>query len=882
MADAVNLEELKAEIDSIGERVKSLKTVTGEVDKDAIAAAVKDLVTAKKKFADNNNGIGVDGKPFEEPMTKAQKKAKAKNEDMTGPSKPVADPDSKGAQKKAAKKAEAKAKKSASKEDGVTEAGAPGKVDAPAVVIPKPAFTKPTSQSLPPVRMATKIQPMQILINPNSLIVERPLVTLAVAIMTNTLLDYELVSDHLSRHSALGLPHGGAVVGDFAMARYVLRRADAAHLMGGPSPSQQAVLDAWVDYSQSIYKFETAQKIAAVAMTLEHALQGRTYLVGQGLTMADICLFGALGFPAQHEEKEAVLLSLPQEASIAKRWIKMMAESPAIMQATQLAVGIAGNAEAVFEEQQLEPLADGMNYLEGAIAGRVVTRFPPEPSGYLHIGHAKAVLLNDYYARRYQGRLICRFDDTNPSKEKEEYQASIIEDLAKLDVKPDLTVFTSDYFETLRGFAEFMIQNGTAYMDDTPQEQMKEERMQRQNSKHRNQEPSESMKLFKDMCSGSEEGGKWCLRAKIDMQSVNGTMRDPVLFRQNLTPHHRTGTTFKAYPTYDLACPIVDSLEGVTHALRTTEYNDRDEQYQWIQSALKLRPTRIHGFARINFTNTVMSKRKLTWFVDTGNVTGWDDPRFPTVRGVVRRGIDITALRNFMYSQGASRRVVTMEWSKFWAENKKEIDKTAKRFMAIDKEKHMKLIITNGPEGSSNAFLTTDRHPKIPELGKRIIRLSKEVLLESVDAESIELGELIVLIRWGVFKVTKVDGSLEAIFVPDGNFKEAKKKLSWLADVPTNTKCILTEFDNLLTKDRLEEEDNFEDYINPNTIAETEVIGDALLKTLQQHDIVQLERRGYYRVDRPYLSEEKPLMLFMVPDGKTKAMGGLAGKLAHR
>jgi glutamyl-tRNA synthetase len=277
-----------------------------------------------------------------------------------------------------------------------------------------------------------------------------------------------------------------------------------------------------------------------------------------------------------------------------------------------------------------------------------------------------------------------------------------------------------------------------------------------------------------------------------------------------------------------------------------------------------------------------MSKRKLTWFVDTGNVTGWDDPRFPTVRGVVRRGIDITALRNFMYSQGASRRVVTMEWSKFWAENKKEIDKTAKRFMAIDKEKHMKLIITNGPEGSSNAFLTTDRHPKIPELGKRIIRLSKEVLLESVDAESIELGELIVLIRWGVFKVTKVDGSLEAIFIPDGNFKEAKKKLSWLADVPTNTKCILTEFDNLLTKDRLEEEDNFEDYINPNTIAETEVIGDALLKTLQQHDIVQLERRGYYRVDRPYLSEEKPLILFMVPDGKTKAMGGLAGKLAHR
>ena len=796
--------------------------------------------------------------------------------------------DSKGAQKKAAKKAEAKAKKSAAKEGGdnaepAAAAAAPttAAVNGNASAASKPN-AKPAAQSLPPIRMTTKILPMQIIMNPNSPLADRPLVTMAVAILTNTILDYDLVSDHLSRHAALGLPEGGAVVGDFAMARFVIRRACADNLFGGSAPSQQAVSEAWVDYAQSISKFETAQKIAAVAMTLEHALQGRTYLVGQALTMADVCLFGALGFPAQLEDKDAILALLPQEASVAKRWIKMMAESPAIMQATQLAVGIAGNAEAVFDDHRLDPLADGMNYLEGAIAGRVVTRFPPEPSGYLHIGHAKAVLLNDYYARRYRGRLICRFDDTNPSKEKEEFQASIIEDLAKLGVKPDLIVFTSDYFHTIQGYAEYMIQNGTAYMDDTPQEQMKEERMQRQNSKHRNQTPEEAMKIFKDMCSGSEEGGKWCLRAKINMQSVNGTMRDPVLFRQNLTPHHRTGSTFKAYPTYDLACPIVDSLEGVTHALRTTEYNDRDEQYQWIQVALKIRRTRIHGFARINFTNTVMSKRKLTWFVDSGHVTGWDDPRFPTVRGVVRRGIDITALRNFMYSQGASRRVVTMEWSKFWAENKKEIDKYARRFMAIDKQQHVKLTITDGPDASTNSFLTTDCHPKDPALGKRVIRLAKEVLLETVDAETIELGESIVLIRWGVFKVTKVEGGLEAVFVPDGVFKDVKKKFSWLADVSTNTKCVLTEFDNLLTKDRLEEEDNFEDYINPNTIAETEVVGDALLKTLQQHDIVQLERRGYYRVDRPYLSEDKPIMLFMVPDGKTKAMGGLAGKLAHR
>jgi glutamyl-tRNA synthetase len=464
------------------------------------------------------------------------------------------------------------------------------------------------------------------------------------------------------------------------------------------------------------------------------------------MTLADISLFSALGFPSQSNEK----INISLHSNNSKRWMDMMAQSPAIQVATQLAVGIVGNTEALFfPNEQLHPLAHGMNLLEGATPGRVVTRFPPEPSGYLHIGHAKAALLNDYYARRYKGRLIARFDDTNPSKEKEEYETAIVEDLATLGIVPTIVTYTSDYFDTLRGYAEYMIVNGMAFMDDTPQEQMKVERMEKKNSKHRNQSPEECMKYFKLMCSGSEEGSVWCLRARMDMQSVNGTMRDPVLFRQNLTPHHRSGTTYKAYPTYDLACPIIDSIEGVTHALRTTEYNDRDEQYQWIQTALGLRRNRIHGFARMNFVNTVLSKRKLTWFVDSGNVTGWDDPRFPTVRGVVRRGLNIEALRSFIYSQGASRRVVNMVWSKFWAENKKEIDKKAKRFMAIDKNENVTLTVTNAPDDNENAFLSTDYHPKDPSLGKRVVRIARNVLLETVDVEGIQVGEDIVLMRWG-------------------------------------------------------------------------------------------------------------------------------------
>jgi glutamyl-tRNA synthetase len=360
-------------------------------------------------------------------------------------------------------------------------------------------------------------------------------------------------------------------------------------------------------------------------------------------------------------------------------------------------------------------------------------------------------------------------------------------------------------------------------------------------------------------------------------------MRDPVLYRQNVLPHHRSGTKYKAYPTYDLACPIVDSIEGVTHALRTTEYNDRDEQYQWIQSAFNLRRTRIHSFSRLNFMYTELSKRKLTWFVENNHVTGWDDPRFPTIRGVLRRGVDLKSLRTFILSQGASRRVVNMEWSKFWAENKKEIDVRAKRFMAIDKTNNVKLTVTNAPTADDNAYISTDYMPKDPSFGKRHIRITKNVLLESADTDGISEGENIVLMRWGVIKINKIDGSnFEGEFIPDGDFKAAKRKLSWMADVGETLPVTLHEFDNLISKAKLEEDEDFKDFINPNTLACTEVIGDAGLQTLQKNDIIQLERRGYYKVEQPYMSAEKGLQLFMVPDGKSKSMGGITGKLAHR
>merc|ERR1719210_2567344 len=270
--------------------------------------------------------------------------------------------------------------------------------------------------------------------------------------------------------------------------------------------------------------------------------------------------------------------------------------------------------------------------LPGAEMGKVVVRFPPEASGYLHVGHAKAALLNQHYQQAFQGKLIMRFDDTNPAKEKEEYEEVILEDLKMLRVKYDHFSRTSDHFETILNYAEKMIKDGNAYVDDTDAETMKAERETRTESKHRNNSVDKNMKMWEEMKKGSEQGQKCALRAKMKMTSDNGCMRDPAIYRCKPEPHPATGTKYKVYPTYDFACPIVDSIEGVTHSLRTTEYMDRDEQFFWFIDALGLRKPHIYAYSRLSMT--------------------------------------IEALKQFIIAQGSSRSVVFMEWDKIWSMNK--------------------------------------------------------------------------------------------------------------------------------------------------------------------------------------------------------------------
>uniref|UniRef100_A0A8C9FNH2 Glutamyl-prolyl-tRNA synthetase 1 n=1 Tax=Pavo cristatus TaxID=9049 RepID=A0A8C9FNH2_PAVCR len=437
-------------------------------------------------------------------------------------------------------------------------------------------------------------------------------------------------------------------------------------------------IDHWLEFSAT--KLSTASQFLSAVQELNHCLSLRTYLVGNSLSLADVCVW-------------------------------------AVLKGTGICY----------------PFHLVLMYLFIFFLFR-----------YLHIGHAKAALLNQHYQVNFKGKLIMRFDDTNPEKEKEDFEKVILEDVAMLHIKPDQFTYTSDHFETIMKYAEQLIQEGKAYVDDTPAEQMKAEREQRTESKHRNNCVNKNLQMWEEMKKGTEYGQTCCLRAKIDMNSNNGCMRDPTLYRCKNQPHPRTGTTYKVYPTYDFACPIVDSIEGVTHALRTTEYHDRDEQFYWIIEALGIRKPYIWEYSRLNLNNTVLSKRKLTWFVNEGLVDGWDDPRFPTVRGVLRRGMTVEGLKQFIAAQGSSRSVVNMEWDKIWSFNKKVIDPVAPRYTALLKDA---VVPVNVPEAQEE-MKEVAKHPKNADVGLKPVWYGSRVLIEGADAETLTEGEVVTFINW--------------------------------------------------------------------------------------------------------------------------------------
>ncbi|KAL6018604.1 glutamate--tRNA ligase [Candidozyma auris] len=340
------------------------------------------------------------------------------------------------------------------------------------------------------------------------------------------------------------------------------------------SPSINAVSDfTWVNFAFEKLANKNFKALATDLEKLDAHLNFRSFIVGHSISVADVAVWGVL-------RANAVMGSVLKNEVYTNisRWYNFIGSDSrfdSVAEKTTKSINdLRKSVKAASGAKKETHKANFEIDLPNAKVGEVVTRFPPEPSGYLHIGHAKAAILNEYFAHAYKGKLIIRFDDTNPTKERVEFQDSIIEDLALLGIKGDKITYSSDYFDKMYELAVQLIKEGKAYCDDTPQEKMREERMVGDASARRDRSVEENLKIFtEEMKNGTEEGLKNCLRAKIDYKALNKALRDPVIYRCNLSPHHRTGTQWKVYPTYDFCVPIVDSIEGVTHALRTNVFS---------------------------------------------------------------------------------------------------------------------------------------------------------------------------------------------------------------------------------------------------------------------------------------------------------------------
>jgi glutaminyl-tRNA synthetase len=365
----------------------------------------------------------------------------------------------------------------------------------------------------------------------------------------------------------------------------------------------------------------------------------------------------------------------------------------------------------------------------------VVTRFPPEPNGYLHIGHAKSICLNFGLASYYQGRCHLRFDDTNPVKEEQEYIDAIKADVSWLGFDWGAHEYhASDYFEALYGYAETLVEKGLAYVCELSPEEMRAYRgtltTPGKESPHRKRSNGESLDLLRRMRAGEFADGSRVLRARIDMASPNLNLRDPILYRILRATHPRTGTTWCIYPMYDFAHGQSDSLERITHSLCTLEFQDHRPLYDWLCEALEIYHPQQIEFARLNLTYTVMSKRRLLELVNEKHVSGWDDPRMPTLSGMRRRGFPPAAIRTFCERIGVGKSDSVIDMSVLEDCVREHLDQAAPRAMGVLRP--LKVTITNYPEGQTEEF-TAARHPKDPAMGNRTIPFSREIYIDQDD-----------------------------------------------------------------------------------------------------------------------------------------------------
>lgn len=504
--------------------------------------------------------------------------------------------------------------------------------------------------------------------------------------------------------------------------------------------------------------------------------------------------------------------------------------------------------------------------------GEVVTRFPPEPNGYLHIGHAKAMCLNFGLAEKYGGRCHMRFDDTNPAKEEEEYVEGILDDVRWLGWDwGEHLYFASDHFDKLHQFAVDLIKKGRAYVDDLDQEQIRKYRGTLTEpgveSPFRDRSVEDNLALFRGMKNGEFEEGTKVLRAKIDMASGNINMRDPVLYRILKTPHHRTGEEWVIYPMYDFAHGQCDSIEGVTHSICTMEYEDHRPLYDWFLDSLdEYHPQQIE-FARLNLSNTVLSKRKLVQLVQEGHVPGWDDPRMPTLAGMRRRGYTPVAIRKFCERVGVAKRQNVIDIGMLEHAVREDLNLSAPRALAVLNP--LKVVIENYPRRQIEE-LDAGNNPEDPSAGTRKLPFSRELYIERDDFMLNPPKKFFrlapgreVRLRYGYLVtctdvITDENGAIVELRctydpqtrcgqAPDG--RRVRGTIHWVS-AQHAAEAEVRLYDHLFTSERPDDDDDFMTTLNPRSL---EVVSNAKIEPsladASPGHRFQFERLGYFAVD---------------------------------
>lgn len=549
-------------------------------------------------------------------------------------------------------------------------------------------------------------------------------------------------------------------------------------------------------------------------------------------------------------------------------------------------------------ETAAEPSALEANFIQNIINedfktnkfnGRVHTRFPPEPNGYLHIGHAKSICLNFGIAARNGGLCNLRFDDTNPTKEEVEYVDSIQEDVRWLGFDwGDRMFYASDYFDRLYDFAVELIKKGKAYVCDLSAEEIKDYRgtltKPGKESPYRNRSVEENLDLFGRMKNGEFPDGKRVLRAKIDMASPNLNMRDPVLYRILRASHHRTGDKWLIYPMYDYAHPVSDSLEGITHSICTLEFEDHRPLYDWFLDTLGIYHSQQIEFARLNLTYTVMSKRKLRMLVEEGIVSGWDDPRMPTISGLRRRGYTPEAIRDFCERIGVAKSNSMVDIAMLEHCIRDDLNLRVPRVMAVLRP--LKLIIDNYPEGQVEE-LEAEYNPENPALGTRKLPFSRELYIEQEDflenppkkyfrlspGREVRLKNAYIIRCQRVVKDEKTGEVLEVhcSYDPEtrsgsaASSRKVKGTLHWVSAshaVPAEVRL----YDHLFLKENPDEEKDFKSCLNPDSLARlTSCLLERSLAGAAPGSRFQFLRNGYFCVDTVDSTKTKLVFNQIVP-----------------